>query len=202
MDPCIPANRSDSYPRLIADTLELRGVTPFGFSWGQLFGSAENSPYGLGDDFDAAFGCDQPKLTIDDPAGTSQMRNFTANQVSIIVRTPAGGTLTYRDAWTPGWEASVDGRPGYLAHNRYGFKTIAVPAGDHRVDLFFRPFVGERLLVALGILLTFSVFVQIWLMCWGPREPSLSSVGLAEPAEQNRAERTGSHDNPQQKALN
>jgi hypothetical protein len=28
---------------------------------------------------------------------------------SIIVKTPAGGTLTYRDAWTPGWKATVDG---------------------------------------------------------------------------------------------
>jgi hypothetical protein len=67
--------------------LERRGVTSWGFSWGQLFGSADNSPYGLGDDFNVGFGCDQSKLTIDDPAGTAQMQGFTANQASIIVKT-------------------------------------------------------------------------------------------------------------------
>jgi len=176
IDPCVPANRSDSYPRLVADALEQRGVTPFQFSWGELAGSDENSPYGLGDDFDVAFGCDQPKLTIDDPAGTSQMRNFTANQVAIAVRTPAGGTLTYRDAWTPGWEATVDGLPAHLAHNRYGFKVLVVPPGDHKVDLVFRPFVGERILLALAILLTMSVIAQVWLMFWGPRSLDPSSA--------------------------
>ncbi len=37
------------------------------------------------------------------------MQRFTANEASIIVKTPAGGTLTYRDAWTRGWQATVDG---------------------------------------------------------------------------------------------
>jgi hypothetical protein len=35
--------------------LEPRGITPWGFSMGQLFGSADDRPYGLGDDFDVAF---------------------------------------------------------------------------------------------------------------------------------------------------
>jgi uncharacterized membrane protein YfhO len=87
---------------------------------------------------------------------------------------------TYRDAWTPGWEATVDGLPIHLTHDSYGFKTITVPSGDHRVDLFFRPFVGERILIALGILLTMSVVIQVWLMCWGPREHFPSSGSTAE----------------------
>jgi hypothetical protein len=176
MDPCIPAARSDSYARWVAAALEPRGVTSWGFSWGQLFGSSDNSPYGLGDDFNVVFGCDQPKLTIDDPAGTAQMQGFTANQASIIVKTPAGGTLTYRDAWTPGWKATVDGMPAHLGRNRYGFKILAVPPGNHQVGLVFRPFVGERILLALAILLTMSVIAQVWLMFWGPRSLDPSSA--------------------------
>ena len=139
-------------------------MTSYGFSWGLLFGSADKGPYGLGDDFDVAHGCDQPKLTIDDPAGTTKMKGFTANQASIIVKTPAGGTLTYRDAWTPGWEATADGMPAHLGRNRYGYKILAVPPGNHQVGLVFRPFVGERILLAFAILLTTSVIAQVWLM--------------------------------------
>jgi hypothetical protein len=170
LDPCIPITRSDSYARWIATGLEQRGVAPLGLSRGQLYGSAGNPPYGLGSDFDAAYGCDQPKLTIDDPAGTTQMERFTANEASIIVRTPAGGTLTYRDAWTPGWQAVVDGVPAPLARNRDGFKMLVVPRGNHRVDLVFRPFVGEGDILALAILLTISVMTQVWLLFWGPRD--------------------------------
>jgi hypothetical protein len=122
------------------------------------------------------FGCDQPKLTIDDPAGAAQMQGFTANQASIIVMTPTGGTLTYRDAWTPGWQATVDGVPAHLGRNRYGFKVLVVQPGDHQVDIIFRPIVAERILLALAILLTISVIAQVWLMFWGPRSLDPSSA--------------------------
>jgi hypothetical protein len=129
----------------------------------------------LGEDFDAAYGCKQPKLTIDDPAGSVQMTRFTANEASVSVKTPAGGTLTYRDAWAPGWQTTVDGAPVPTGRNRDGFKTLVVPPGDHHVDFRFRPLVDERGMLALAILLALSLVVQLGLACWGPRtlSPSL-----------------------------
>ncbi len=59
--------------------------------------------------FNAAYGCGQPKLTISDPAGGAHMIGFAPNSLSIFLSTPAGGTLVYRDAWTPEWTATVDG---------------------------------------------------------------------------------------------
>jgi hypothetical protein len=123
----------------------------------------------LGEDFNMAFGCEQPKLTIDDPRGTARMARFTANEASIAVTSPAGGRLTYRDAWTPAWQAAVDGLPVPLERNRDGFKTLVVPPGQHRVDLAFRPLVGERPLAGIALILTLSLLAQIWLACAGPR---------------------------------
>jgi hypothetical protein len=116
---------------------------------------------GLGGDFDVAYGCGRPKLSV--TAGTAQMTRFTANGVAIAVTTPAGGTLTYRDAWTPAWQATVDGVPASLGRNRDGFKTLAVPPGEHRVDLVFRPRVDGRAMLMLAVLLGLSVVAQIWL---------------------------------------
>src|SRR5258708_26558326 len=77
VDPCIPTTRSDSYVRWIAAALEQRGVTPSEFPKGQLYGSADNLPYGLGKDFDTSYGCNQPKLTIDSPPGKTKMERLT-----------------------------------------------------------------------------------------------------------------------------
>ena len=124
----------------------------------------------MGGDFDTAYGCGRPKLSVDDPAGTAQMTRFTANKAAIAVTTPAGGTLTYRDAWTPAWQATVDGVPASLGRNRDGFKTFAVPPGEHRVDLVFRPPVDGRAMLMLAVLLGLSVMAQIWLAFAGRRE--------------------------------
>jgi hypothetical protein len=153
IDPCMPGTRSDSYVRWISEALERRGAMLKDLGQGQLSG--------LGGDFDVAYGCGRPKLSV--TAGTAQMTRFTANEVAIAVTTPAGGTLTYRDAWTPAWQATVDGVPASLGRNRDGFKTLAVPPGEHRVDMVFRPRVDGRAMLMLAVLLGLSVVPQIWL---------------------------------------
>jgi uncharacterized membrane protein YfhO len=122
----------------------------------------------LGSDFDISYGCGHPKLSV--TAGAAQMTRFTANEATIAVTTPAGGTLTYRDAWTPAWQATVDGAPVPLGRNRDGFKTLPVPPGEHRVELIFRPLVGEPAMLMMAVLLSLSVMAQIWLAFAGRRE--------------------------------
>jgi hypothetical protein len=161
IDPCMPGTRSDSYVRWISEALERRGAVLKDLGQGQLSGLS-------GGDFDIAYGCGRPKLSV--TAGTAQMTRFTANEVAIAVTTPAGGTLTYRDAWTPAWQATVDSSPLPLGRNRDGFKTLPVPPGEHRVDLAFRPLVGERAMLMLAVLLGLSVAGQIWLAFAGRRD--------------------------------
>jgi len=99
------------------------------------------------------------------------MEQFTANAASITVRSPAGGVLTYRDAWTLGWEATIDGVPVAVGRNGDGFKTLAVPPGNHRVELVFRPLVGERSLLVLAVFLALSIAAQVSLAWPSPRNP-------------------------------
>ena len=160
IDPCMPGTRSDSYVRWISEALEQRGATLKDLAQGQLSG--------LGGDFDIAYGCGHPKLSV--TAGTAQMTRFTANEVAIAVTTSAGGTLTYRDAWTPAWQATVDSVPVPLGRNRDGFKTLQVQSGEHRVDLVLRPPVGERAMLILAVLLGLSVAGQMLLAFAGRRE--------------------------------
>jgi len=189
IDPCIPNARSDSYARGVAEALRRRGASDLELAEGQLFGlgkwqtrryfgpSATPRVHSLGDDFDAAFGCHQPKLTIGDPAGAVRMIRFSANEATIAVTTPQGGILTYRDAWTPQWQAAVDGAATAIEPNADGFKTVALAPGEHRVDLVFRPLVGQRLLFALAVALALALLALVVLVCQEERDrkaPALS----------------------------
>jgi len=162
IDPCMPGTRSDSYVRWVSEALERRGARLTDLGQGQLSR--------LGGDFDIAYGCGRPKLSLDDPVGTAQITRFTANEVDIAVISPAGSALTYRDAWTPAWQATIDGAPMPLGRNRDGFKTLSVPPGEHRVELVFRPSVGEQAMLTLAVLLGLSLVAQILPMFAGWRD--------------------------------
>jgi hypothetical protein len=155
IDPCVPHMRSDTYARWVEEALERRGAKALALNLGKL--------ESLGGDFDAAFGCSQPKLTVSDPAGDARVVRFSANDLAIAVTTPAGGELVYRDAWLPDWQATLDGKRVPLARNADGFKTLEVPPGEHRVELAFRPLVGQAVLAALALLLSLSLGAQLWL---------------------------------------
>jgi hypothetical protein len=63
---------------------------------------------------------------------------FGANEVSLVVETHRPGELLLRDGWAPGWKARVDGRLAVLrASGRH--RSVAVPAGSHRVEMAYRP---------------------------------------------------------------
>jgi hypothetical protein len=77
----------------------------------------------------------------------------------ITVEAGSPSLLVIRNAWDPGWRASIDGRPASVLVTNYLLQGIAVPAGRHTVELRYDdPWVGYGLLgsalalVALGVL--------------------------------------------------
>jgi len=63
---------------------------------------------------------------------------FGANEVSLAVEAGRPEEVLLRDGWAPGWTARVDGEPAVLrASGRH--RSVAVPAGSHRVKMAYRP---------------------------------------------------------------
>lgn len=63
---------------------------------------------------------------------------FSANAVSLAVEADRPEEVLVRDGWAPGWTARVDGEPAALRASG-GHRSVAVPAGRHRVEMTYRP---------------------------------------------------------------
>lgn len=86
-------------------------------------------------------------------------QGWKPNRKTIEVTADAPGWLMVSQTWYPGWIARVDGKRTTLLHANYLFVGLEVPAGQHTVELVYRPnsFV-------FGLLL--SILVGIILLAW------------------------------------
>ena len=53
--------------------------------------------------------------------------------------TPAPALLVLSETYYPGWQATLDGQPVPLLRADYVLRAVPVPAGEHTVELIFRP---------------------------------------------------------------
>ncbi len=61
------------------------------------------------------------------------------NRVVLTARLESPGILTVSDNYFPGWRARVDGEPGEVFPVNLIMKGVRLPAGTHRVELYFIP---------------------------------------------------------------
>lgn len=73
---------------------------------------------------------------------------------------PAPGWLALSEVWYPGWTARLDGAPTPLARANYLFQAVPVPAGQHTLELRYRPlsFYGGAALSLAGLALLWVVW--------------------------------------------
>jgi hypothetical protein len=94
-------------------------------------------------DFDlrttAALDAEAPSTTAADFTGTSWIATYAPDRVELSVEASAAGYVVLLDGYDPGWEATVDGRPSTVFRANYGFRAVAVPAGEHVVLMRYRP---------------------------------------------------------------
>jgi hypothetical protein len=85
----------------------------------------------------------------------------TPNRIVVKTQGDSGGWLVVADVWYPGWIAKVDGKTTALLHADYLFRGVAIPAGEHTVELVYQPVsfyagVAISLLVLAGIIMTYA----------------------------------------------
>jgi hypothetical protein len=88
------------------------------------------------------------------PAGSSRVAASRSDRVRLEVEATAPGFAVLADAWDPGWQVELDGRPAPLLRANVAFRAVAVPTGRHVVRMLYRPRpVSEGLALSAGSLL-------------------------------------------------
>jgi uncharacterized membrane protein YfhO len=74
-----------------------------------------------------------------DPHATVSIERY--DEESVVLRTNGArrGVVVLTDAWFPGWLASVDGKQVPLLRANLAFRGVVVPAGEHVVEMHYRP---------------------------------------------------------------
>ncbi|MEW5960822.1 MAG: YfhO family protein, partial [Chloroflexota bacterium] len=125
-----------------------------------------------GDDFDPATTVilendqpphSQPVTPVNThPASTLAILQYGTGAVTIAVDADQSGYLVLPDAYYPGWQATVDGRPEPIRRANYAFRAVYVPAGRHTVHFVFDPPIWKIGLGVSGLTLLVLVIWSGW----------------------------------------
>ncbi len=69
--------------------------------------------------------------------GTATISAYDLNDLAVDVKTDVPGLLVLSEIWYPAWKAYIDGKPAELLPVNYSMRGVAVPAGEHKVELHF-----------------------------------------------------------------
>ncbi len=95
------------------------------------------------------------------------------DRVSFRIDAPSSGMVVVNEVWYPGWRATVDGDEAPIHRANALVRGVSVNAGEHRVEMVFRPTDGVVLRGTLAV--TWIAFLIV--MAWGLR-PSRSRGAL------------------------
>lgn len=80
-----------------------------------------------------------PRRAEPDFAGESRVVSYRPDRVEIQVKLNRDGVVVLLDSFDPGWRAWVDGTPARLLRANVAFRAVPMSAGEHRVEMRYRP---------------------------------------------------------------
>ena len=124
------------------------------------------------------------ELSQSDDASTdeAEVTEYEANQVQVRTSAEAPGLLVLSEVYYPSWKAYVDGRPApvYVADGL--LRSVAIPAGEHVVELRYESWT-LRMGIAISVVacvaliaLTISAGVRHWRKGVGGKKHTTTST--------------------------
>lgn len=99
----------------------------------------------LGSGFDfrqKAIVATEPRIALDRRAtqGKVAVVKDEPENIVLVAGLPADGLVVVSENFYPGWRATVDGQPAEILRADLTLRAIAVPAGQHQVEMWYEPF--------------------------------------------------------------
>ncbi len=74
-----------------------------------------------------------------DSAATIELVEYEPNRLTYRYSSDQDAVLVFSEIYYPGWKATVDGDPVEIGRADYVLRVIAVPAGEHTLEMSFHP---------------------------------------------------------------
>ena len=91
-----------------------------------------------------------------------QIVTYEPEHISLDVQAASEGYVVLADTYYPGWTATVDGQPADIERADILFRAVKVPAGQHRVELYYQPqpfSIGLLISIGTGVVLGVLWFI-------------------------------------------
>jgi hypothetical protein len=72
-------------------------------------------------------------------SGEVEVVSYRSNRIELQTRASGPSYLVTSETDYPGWQATLDGHPVPILTTNYAFRGLAVPEGNHRITMEFRP---------------------------------------------------------------
>ncbi|HKE58119.1 MAG TPA: YfhO family protein, partial [Pyrinomonadaceae bacterium] len=105
-----------------------------------------------------------PQLPGGELAAGSNARivNYEPNRIRIETTSPTATVLVVSEIFYPGWQVTIDGQPARIMLTDYLLRGVALRAGDHQVEMRYRPPIAGAI-ISLAALLSLGLLgVNSW----------------------------------------
>jgi len=82
---------------------------------------------------------DEARPSIPGFLGSTRIVTFVPDRVEIEAELSHAGFVVLTDTSDPGWHARIDGAPAPVLTANVAFRAVAVPAGRHRIEMWYWP---------------------------------------------------------------
>lgn len=74
-----------------------------------------------------------------DSTASIQITSYAPNRLVYETNAANDGVVVFSEIYYPGWEATIDGVPARVARADYILRAMYVPAGQHTIEMVFKP---------------------------------------------------------------
>ncbi|MBP9500829.1 MAG: YfhO family protein [Candidatus Promineofilum sp.] len=101
-----------------------------------------------------------------DGLGIVEIIHYSPEAIRLLAESDRDVLLVLTDAYYPGWEATIDGRPATIERVDGLFRGVFVPPGVHEVEFYYRPasLRTGMAITALGLLVMSAAAISLYVM--------------------------------------